>query len=1133
VELPVRAVFEDATLAALAARIDALLRSGDAVPLPPLQPRPAGGDAPLSFTQERLWILQRLAPASPAYNVPDTLRIGGTLDVAVLERALAEIVRRHQVLRAVIVETAAGPVQRVLPLDFRLPVHDLSQLAPGARETEARRRVAEDMATPFALGEGPLFRLVLLRLADDDHVLHLSAHHTVFDGWSAAVFGRELAALYEAFAAGLPSPLAEPPVQYADYAAWQRGWMTDEAVERQVAYWRERLAGAPPLLELPTRRPRPAVQGYAGGMVAGMLPPELLAGVRALARREGATPFMVLLAALDVVLARWSGQGDVVVGTQVAGRTRAEVEPLLGVFLNTLVIRADLGGDPSFREVLARVREAVVGAYAHQDVPFERVLEALRVPRSLGHSPVFQVMVNYQNFGDDAEGPAGLQLRRLGGGDPVAKLDLTLYATESSEGLSLALVYAAELFDDARMRELLNQTAAVLVQATADPARPAGALSLRTEEAEALLPDPAAPLDRTWRGSVPALFARRAAETPDALAVEDPRERWTYAELDAATARIARRLAEGGVRPGDTVAVWAHRSAAMVRALVGILRAGAAFVALDPAYPPARLAEYVRIAGPRGFLRIGAAGPVPPEVDEALAATVAVTVELGARSGASPGAADGLAALPPEAPEVEIGPDSLAYLSFTSGTTGTPKAVMGRHGSLTHFTPWLAERFALTADDRYSLLSGLAHDPLHRDVFTPLQLGAAIVSPDPAEVGTPGYLGRWMAEAGVTVAHLTPAMGQLLAELDDEEDAAGSLPALRRAFFVGDVLMRGDVARLHRLAPDITVINYYGSTETQRAVSHHVVDPGAGPDAKPIVPLGRGIPGVQLLVRTGTGALAGIGELGEVWLRSPHVALGYLGDAELTAGRFVASPWTGDAADLLYRTGDLGRYLPDGEVEPAGRADQQVKVRGFRIELGEVEAALARHPAVREAVVLARGEGDDRRLVAWLTCTGERPASRELREHLRGVLPDFMVPSAFTWLDALPLTPNGKVDRRALPDPAAPAAAAVPTAPRTPTEEVIAEIWAEVLGVETVGVEDDFFLLGGHSLRATQVLARVARVLEMEIPLRVFFESPTVAALAAYVEAAGGGALAGALAELEGLSEEEVAALLAELGEEE
>ncbi|HEX5725662.1 MAG TPA: amino acid adenylation domain-containing protein, partial [Longimicrobiaceae bacterium] len=959
VELPIRAVFEEPTLAALAARIDSLLRAGDGVPLPPLVARPDGGDAPLSFAQERLWILQRLAPESPAYNVPSGLRIGGALDAGVLERALAEIVRRHQALRTVIVETPAGPVQRVVPVDFRLPVHDLSHLPPEAREAEAARRVAEDMALPFALEEGPLFRVTLLRLAADDHVLHLSAHHTVFDGWSAAVFGRELAALYGAFSRGLPSTLPELPVQYADYAAWQRGWMTDEAAERQVAYWRGRLEGAPPLLELPTSRPRPAVQGYAGGMVAGALPPDLLAGVRALARREGATPFMVLLAALDVVLSRWSGQDDVMVGTQVAGRIHAATEPLLGVFLNTLVIRAGLGGDPSFREVLARVREATVGAYAHQDVPFERVLDALRIPRSLGHSPVFQVMVNYQNFGEGGEPPAGLTLRPFGGGDPVAKLDLTLYAAESPEGLSLSLVYAAELFDDALMRELLRQTGTVLAQAVADPSRPVAALSLRTPQADTLLPDPTEPLDGAWRGSVPALFARRAAERPGALAVEDPRERWTYAELDAATARVARRLADAGVAPGDTVAVWAHRSASMVRALLGVLRAGAAFVALDPAYPAARLAEYVRIAAPRGFLGIAAAGPVPPEVEEALEATVGVRVEMEARTGAATDGVDGLASVPPEAPEVEIGPDSLAYLSFTSGTTGVPKAVMGRHGSLTHFTPWLAERFDFTAEDRYSLLSGLAHDPLHRDVFTPLQTGAAVVAPDPAGVGTPGYLGRWMAEARVTVAHLTPAMGQLLADVADEVeegDAAGSIPALRRAFFVGDVLMRGDVARLRSLAPNVTVINYYGSTETQRAVSYHVVDPAAAETAKPIIPLGRGIPDVELLVRNPTGALAGVGELGEVWLRSPHVALGYLGDAELSAARFAANPWTGETGDRMYRTGDLGRYTPEGEVEPAGRADQQVKVRGFRIELGEVEAALAAAPGVREAAVAVRDD---------------------------------------------------------------------------------------------------------------------------------------------------------------------------------
>jgi amino acid adenylation domain-containing protein len=1136
VETAIRTIFEDSVLSALALRVDEALRAGDGVRLPPLLPREGGADAPLSFSQERLWLLQRITPRSPAYKIATVLRFGGALDAGVMERAVAEIVRRHHVLRTVIVQDDAGPVQRVTAGGFHLPLHDFSSLPADRAEAQARELVPREWMTPFEIEGGALFRAMLIRIAADDHVLYLTAHHTVFDGWSAGVFQRELAALYDAFARGEPSPLADLSVQYADYAAWQRGWMTDEAAGRQVAYWRDRLEGAPPLLELPTDHPRPAVQGYRAGMVEGGISPGLLAGVRALARREGATPFMVLLAALDVVLARWSGQEDLVVGTQVTGRTHAGTEPLIGVFLNTLAIRADLSGAPGFRELLGRVREATLGAYAHQDVPFERVLDALRVPRSLGHSPVFQVMVNYQNFGGGSPVPAGLERRPFTGAEPTSKVDMTLYATEDPRGLALSLVYSAELFEAPRMRELLAQVAAVVEQAVEDAGRSVAGMPLRTPEAAMILPDPSEPLDRTWRGSVPEIFARHAAERPDALAVADPLERWTYAELDAATARISRRLAEGGVRPGDTVAIWAHRSAAMVRAMVGVLRAGAAFVALDPAYPPARLAEYVRMAGPRGFLRIAAAGGVSAEVEGALFASVLVKFDLGAKSQGPTDDVDGLGSLPAEAPDVEIGADSLAYLSFTSGTTGAPKAVMGRHGSLTHFTPWLADRFELGADDRFSLLSGLAHDPLHRDVFTPLQLGASIIAPDPEGVGAPGYLRRWMADADVTVAHLTPAMGQLLAgTADSGGDGAGSMPRLRRAFFVGDVLVRGDVARLHRLAPNVTVVNYYGSTETQRAVSYHVVDPDAA-TAKPVVPLGRGIPGVQLLVRGANGALAGIGELGEVWLRSPHVALGYRGDAELTIARFVPNPWTNEAGDGMYRTGDLGRYGPDGEVEPAGRADQQVKVRGFRIELGEVEAALGSHAAVREAIVMARGEGDAKRLVAWLTPAGEPPATREMRDHLRTLLPDFMVPSAFVWLDALPLTPNGKVDRRALPDPETPSTAER-VEPRTVTERVIAEIWTEVLGVENVGVEDDFFVLGGHSLRATQVLARIAQRLEVELPLRVLFATPTVAGLAAAVEAAvaaddgGGGAIADALAELEGLSEEEVAALLAEIGE--
>ncbi|HEX9939239.1 MAG TPA: non-ribosomal peptide synthetase, partial [Longimicrobium sp.] len=641
-------------------------------------------------------------------------------------------------------------------------------------------------------------------------------------------------------------------------------------------------------------------------------------------------------------------------------------------------------------------------------------------------------------------------------------------------------------------------------------------LSLRTAEAAAVLPDPSRPLvAEPWSGAVHQAFAARAAASPGALAVADPAERWTYAELDAASSRIAHRLIALGARPGDVVAVWAHRSAALARALLGVWKAGAAFVVLDPGYPAARLAKIAAAARPAAVLRLAAAGPVPAEVTTALGEAARATLTLGRKGG------DDVGDAPAEAPVVEVGPDDLAYLAFTSGTTGEPKAVAGTHRPLAHFFGWYSRALAIGAGDRVSLLGGLAHDPLLRDVFAPLVAGGALMVPDPDQLATPGWLAEWMDAAGVTVAHLTPATAQMLA-VDDE----ASLPAMRLACFGGDVLRAGDVERLRRIAPSVRAVNFYGATETPQAMAAFPVPDGV----EGAVPLGRGIDGVDLLVVAPSGVLAGVGELGEIVVRTPYLSAGYRNDAELTALRFVANPWTGDAADRMYRTGDLGRHRPDGVVEAAGRADTQVKVRGFRVELAEVEAALAQHPAVRECVARLHGEGDETRLVAWLAGGGERPKPAALREHLRARLPDFMVPSAFVWLDALPLTPNGKVDRRALPDPRSPVAA-VPASPGTPTEEVVAGVWAEVLGRSGVGVDDDFFRLGGRWETAIGVTARVARALEVEVPLRVLFETPTVAGMAAWVEAAGGGAIADALAELEGLSDEEVAALLAEIGE--
>jgi amino acid adenylation domain-containing protein len=1135
VDLPLRAVFDRPVLSGLAAEIDRLFGTGAAESADDIAPAAREGDLPVTFAQERLWFVDALDPGSPVFALPFSYIIGGRLDDDALRRALAELVRRHEPLRTTLPAVDGVPVQRIAPppADFDLPVADLRHLPGDERRPAAGRLAAEASQHRFDLARGPLFRASLVHVADDEHLLLLNLHHAIADGWSLGVLKEELSALYGAFSRGEASPLPEPALQYADYAVWQRERLSGAARERQVEFWRQALDGAPALLELPTDRPRPPVESHRGGVEGLALSPELTAEVNALARREGATLFMVLLAALDVVLGRLAGQEDVVVGTPVAGRTRAETERMVGLFLNSLALRTSLSGDPSFRELLGRVRETTLDAYANQDVPFERVLEEVRPERSMAHAPVFQVMLNLLNFEGGAFRADDLEVTGMGGGgEESSKFDLTLYVGEWDGRIVVTLVYAADLFDAPRMRGLLAQLEGVLRQAAAAPETRVGALSLATEAARAVLPDPAEPLDESWRGAVHEVFAARATATPHALAVEDPRERWTYAELDAATDRIARALADAGVGVGDVVAITGHRSAALVRALLGTMKSGAAFLVLDPAYPAARLAEYVRIARPAAHLHLPAAGDLPGEAAALLDATLRTRIVLRPRGDASAEDIDGLGAAG-EAPRIDIGADTLAYLSFTSGTTGTPKAVMGRHSSLTHFTPWLAAEFGLSASDRFSLLSGLAHDPLHRDVFTPLQLGAAVVAPEPDEVGTPGYLARWMREAGITVAHLTPAMGQLLADAAKGEH----IPSLHRAFFVGDVLRRADVARLTALAPALNVVNYYGSTETQRAVSYHGVDPAA--EQKEVIPLGRGLPGVQLLVRGASGEIAGIGEVGEIWMRSPHLAAGYLNDPALAAERFVVNPWTGDPRDRLYRTGDLGRYRPDGEVEPLGRADQQVKVRGFRVELGEVESALASHPAIREAAVIARETGaGDRGLVAyWVPVEGAaEPDAASLRLHLKALLPEYMVPSANVRLDRLPLTANGKLDRRALPDPEV-SSTAERVAPRTVTEQVIAEIWTEVLNVENVGVEDDFFVLGGHSLKATQVLARISRMLQVELRLRVLFETPTVAGLAAAVEAAvaadhGGGALTDALAELEGLSDEEVAALLAEMGEE-
>ncbi|HET9229073.1 MAG TPA: condensation domain-containing protein, partial [Thermoanaerobaculia bacterium] len=736
--------------------------------------RATAGPAPLTSAQQRLWLLDRLEPGSIAYNMPSPVRLRGPLDVAALEQALNEIVRRHESLRTVFTEQDGEPMQVVAPpVPVRLTLTDLSGL------TGEERRLVEEHKRPFDLERGPLFRADLVRFAAEEHLLLLDVHHIVSDGWSLGVFFRELGALYGAFLEGKPSPLPELPIQYADFAVWHKEWLRGPVLEEQLSYWRKRLAGSPPALEVPLDRQRPAVQTHRGDNAVLVLSRDLTASLRELSLREGASQFMTLLCAFQLLLSRLAGQDDVVVGSPSAGRSRVEVEGLIGLFLNTLVLRTEMPDDPTFHELLMRVKDVVLGAYQYQAIPFERLLEELQPERQLSRTPIFQVLFNYVSLSDLSLDLPGIQAEGVRLGQPASKFDFTLYVTEA-ESLQFNLVYNADLFDRERMEEMLRQLEHLLKQAVANPEARIRSLSLVSPAATALLPDPARPLGGEWRGAVHQALAQKATSHPESIAVSDARgTSWTYAELESRANQLARFLISSGVEKGNSVAVWAHRSAPLVQALLGTLKAGAAFMVLDPAYPVPRLLDYLRIGRPTAWVSVPGAPPPPPEVEEA--ASSLFRVELASLTG-----------FEDSDPGVAVGPDDAAVITFTSGSTGLPKGVVGRHGPLSHFYPWMGERFELGEEDRFGMLSALSHDPLQRDVFTPIWFGARLVIPDPERIGAPGYLASWLVREQVSVLHLTPAMMEMVLDsTDNGPERIEELPSLRRAFVVGDLLKKG------------------------------------------------------------------------------------------------------------------------------------------------------------------------------------------------------------------------------------------------------------------------------------------------------------------------------------------------------
>lgn len=1077
-EVPLRSFFESPTIAECADQIEKQLRDAASPQMPPLVRASRKGNLSLSFAQRRLWFLNELEGESAFYNIPWVVRLRGELDVDALREALDTIIRRHEVLRTSFTVVDGEPVQIVSgSTNLAFSIIDLTHLPNTILEEEASRLRISEARQRFDLQAGPLLRAGLLRMKADDHVLCITAHHIVSDGWSIGVFVSELVELYESFLSGRTPRLHALPIQYADYTAWQRSWLDGEVLEQQLSYWKDRLAGIPAVLELPKDRPRPPVQTFRGATRSTQLSAELTKALNELSRQEGVTLFMTLLAAFKVLLWRYSMQDDIVVGSPIAGRKQEELEALIGLFVNTLVLRTDLSGNPSFRELLQRVREVALEAYSNQELPFEKLVEELQPERSLSYAPVFQAMFVLQNAPRAEFKLSGLTLTRMRADTNTSKLDLTLFATEIEGNLKLAFEYNTDIFDDARIERMLEHLQEVLEGVVQKPATRIAALEiLTTGERERLLV--------TWNQtaadlpekSIPELFEEQVERSPDKTALVFDAEQVTYRELNRKANQLASYLRKRGVGPEVLVGVCVERSLEMVVALLGIMKAGGAYVPLDPAYPLERLQFMLENANSRLLLSQESLLKVVPE---SAAQVICLDRDWPEVSNESD-----------ENSATKPAPENLAYVIYTSGSTGKPKGVAIEHRSATTLLTWASGVFSPEELGGVLASTSICFDLSVFELFVPLTCGGKVLlAKDVLQ------LTNFAAANDVKLVNTVPsAMVELL--------RLGALPRnLQTVNLAGEPLPSSLVDKIYEQPQIKRVFDLYGPSEDTTYSTFTLRLPN-GPAT-----IGRPIVNTRVYLLDSSLRPVPIGVPGELYLGGAGLARGYLRRPELSASAFICDPFNVDRGGRLYRTGDLARYLEDGNIEYLGRVDNQVKLRGFRIELGEIEEVIKQNPEVSEVVVLVReDEPGDRRLVAYVVLNPNVPAAltdleSELKSSLNRQLPEYMRPSEFIFLDVLPLTPNGKIDRFALPRPDASRRDLNETyvAPRTETEEVLARIWAGVLRREKVSIEDNFFQLGGHSLLATQVISRIREHLKVELPLRKMFELPTVAALATAV----------------------------------
>jgi amino acid adenylation domain-containing protein len=1048
--------------------------------------REPGRDFPLSFPQLRLWFLDQWEPANPSYNMHQALHLAGPLESEVLEQSFNEIVRRHEALRTTFASRAGNPVQVIAPaLHLPLTRVDLTTLPEEQREAEAMRWMTGEILRPFDLAEGPLLRISLLRLGPEEHMLLLTKHHSISDAWSTTVLFRELAALYPAFALGKPSPLPPLPLQYPDFALWQRQWLQGEVLAGHLDYWKRQLAGAPDVLELPTDRPRPCVQTYDGARLTFTLPAQLTARLKTLSQHEGVTLYITLLAAFQILLWRYSGQEDFLLGTPIANRTRVEIEKLIGFFINTLLMRADLSGDPSGHELLARVRSTAVGAYAHQDLPFEQLVEALSPRRDSSRSPLYQVVFSLQNAPQTVYELPGLSLRPLVLLRQTAKVDLALTLQEAAHGLHGWWEYNVDLFEASTIARMHSHWLTILQGLVARPEQRICTLPLLSaQERQQIITawNPPGPQVLEDCG-VHTLFEAQVERTPDAVALTCDERYLTYQQLNQRANQLAQRLQQLGVGPETLVGVYLPRCLDLIIAIFAVLKAGGAYIPLDPAYPSARQAYTLEDA--RVLLTHRA-------LCEHVPAYQGVLLTLDSEQACLP------ASLPN--PHSGVRAAHLACVIFTSGSTGQPKGVLVQHGGLLMRTRAMIDLYSLDASHRQSQFVSPAFDVLGEEIFPTLSCGARLVMLAGVTRYTPARLLLEYDRLGVSKTNLPASYWH---QAVDELTAAGQpLPASLRVSVTGAESPGAEKSRQWAALAQrpFRFFNVYGPTEaTILATSHEIPFSRLAHLQGTAIPIGRPLPATQVYVLDAQMQPVPPGIKGELCIGGSGLARGYLHQPEQTAERFVPHPWSTEPGARLYRTGDLARFSADGTLEFAGRLDRQIKVRGFRIEPGEIEAVLCQHPAIGEAVVLARQDSPgDPRLVAYLVPRPQRTLPMdEVRAYLQQRLPAYLVPAAFVELAALPLSANSKLDQQALPPPESSQFRQQRTyvAPRDSTEETLAAIWRQVIGLTRVGIFDNFFTVGGHSLLATRVVARVRSTFQVDVPLRAFFEAPTIAQL--------------------------------------